>query len=130
MIATLIMVAVAISLGSFAYWYTVSYTKTSTQTVSLVIDATATNSSSGSSLQVILRNIGATPIMVEKLLVFHEHGNHIVDVNAALNAGSTLSLSFTEDDVPDMTFIAGKSYTILVKTDVGNFSSTTYCVSG
>ena len=129
-VAVLIMVAAAISLGSFAYWYTMSFAKSTSQSTSLVVDATAVNSSTSCALQLTLKNLGATAIQVLGFEVQHDGGSLNVQVSEALAAGATYSMTITSKDHPELSFTPGRSYTVTVMTNVGNFTSTAMCVGG
>lgn len=129
-VAVLIMVAAAISLGSFAYWYTISFAKSTSQSTNLVIDATAISSSTGSAIQLTLKNLGTTAIHVLNIEVHHDGHLLNIAVNKTLAAGDAYSIALDSTSHPGLSFTPGKSYLVKVETDVGNFTSTAICVGG
>lgn len=126
-VATLIMVAATITLGSFAYWYVTNFVTSSSQHASIGIMAIATNSSKLSTLQLSLKNLGSVAISVEKVKVWHERGLWNATVNRVLAAGATFSMTISNES---LVFIPGKSYTIVIITNVGNFTATAVCIGG
>jgi len=124
------MIAVAISVGSFAYWYSVSYVKATSKTAFSAVDATATTSDTGSFLNAIIRNTGSLPININEVVVYHDAGHGSVKINKQLNPGDSISVVVDEGKVPGLSFTPGHSYTIVVTTSQGNFTSTAYCMGG
>ncbi|MCX8204360.1 MAG: hypothetical protein N3H31_01720 [Candidatus Nezhaarchaeota archaeon] len=129
-IATLIMVAATITIGSFTYWYISNFVTATSQQASLGIIATAMSSSGGSILQLSLKNLGNTAILVERLEVRHEKGVLSTVVNRTLAAGATFSITIDSKNHPSLSFTPGKSYSVIIMTNVGNFTSTAVCVGG
>lgn len=122
------MVAATIALGSFAYWYVTNFVTSVSQHASLGIVAVAINSSKLSSLQLSLKNLGSTTILVEKVKVWHEGESPLeVGVNQVLAAGATFSITISNKT---LVFIPDRSYNIIVITNVGNFTATARCVGG
>lgn len=129
-VATLIMVAATIAVGSFAYWYVTNFAASASQQASLGVVATVINSSGSSVLQLSLKNLGSTSISVEKLVAWCDSGPLSITVNRILAAGATFSIAVDSRSDPRLKFTPGRSYSIIVMTNVGNFTSVATCIGG